>query len=77
LNVVPDRAAYTSEKLAEVKAALTAHGFAYEKTEKGISVQGKSVHAMAAPEGTNATLRLAIALAEVFDCKPLDFLGKL
>ena len=56
---------------------MAAHGFSYEETEKGISVQGKSVHAMVAPEGINATLRLAIALAEVFDFKPLDFLGKL
>ena len=77
LNVVPDRAAYHSQKLEEVKAALTAHGFEYETTEQGISVHGKSVHAMAAPEGINATLRLAIALSEVFDFEPLNFLGKL
>ncbi len=77
LNVVPDRASYTSDKITEVKAALTAHGFDYEETDKGISVKGKSVHAMAAPEGVNAILRLSIALSEVFDFKPLDFLGKL
>lgn len=32
---------------------------------------------MLAPQGTNAVLRLAIALDDVFDFKPLDFIGKL
>lgn len=76
-NAVPDKAVYDGPKLAEVKAALDRHGFAYQDDGDSITVLGKSVHAMLAPQGTNAVLRLAIALDEVFDFKPLDFIGKL
>lgn len=77
LNVVPDRAAYSSQKMAEVKVVLDELGFEYEETEAGLSVHGKSVHAKDAPEGINAVSRLAMALSQVFDFTPLDFLGKL
>ncbi len=60
-----------------MKAALDKHGFEYTSDGNSITVIGKSVHAMMAPEGTNAVLRLAIALDDVFDFKPLDFIGKL
>lgn len=76
-NAVPDSAVYEGPKLAEVQSALDRHGFEYTSDGKAITVIGKSVHAMLAPEGTNAVLRLAIALDEVFDFKPLDFIGKL
>ena len=76
-NAVPDSAVYDGPKQDEVKAALDKHGFEYTSDGNSIAVIGKSVHAMMAPEGTNAVLRLAIALDDVFDFKPLDFIGKL
>ncbi len=76
-NAVPDSAVYDGPKQDEVKAALDKHGFEYTSDGNSITVIGKSVHAMMAPKGTNAVLRLAIALDDVFDFKPLDFIGKL
>lgn len=76
-NAVPDSAVYDGPKQDEVKVALDKHGFEYTSDGNSITVIGKSVHAMMAPEGTNAVLRLAIALDDVFDFKPLDFIGKL
>lgn len=76
-NAVPDSAVYDGPKQDEVKAALDKHGFEYTSDGNSITVIGKSVHAMMAPEGTNAVLRLAITLDDVFDFKPLDFIGKL
>lgn len=77
-NAVPAKAHYNGPKLAEVKQALSDHHFDYENDgANGITVLGKSVHAMNAPEGTNAVLRLAIALDELFPSPTLDFLGKL
>ena len=76
-NAVPDSAVYDGPKQDEVKAALDKHGFEYTSDGNSITVIGKSVHAMMAPEGTNAVLRLVIALDDVFDFKPLDFIGKL
>lgn len=76
-NAVPDNAVYDGPKQEEVKAALDKHGFEYTSDDQTITVLGKSVHAMMAPEGTNAVLRLAIALSEVFDFKPFDFIGEL
>ena len=76
-NAVPDSAVYDGPKQDEVKVALDKHGFEYTSDDNSITVIGKSVHAMMAPEGTNAVLRLAIALDDVFDFKPLDFIGKL
>ena len=76
-NAVPDSAVYDGPKKDEVKVALDKHGFEYTSDDNSITVIGKSVHAMMAPKGTNAVLRLAIALDDVFDFKPLDFIGKL
>ena len=76
-NAVPDSAVYDGPKQDEVKVALDKHGFEYTSDDNSITVIGKSVHAMMAPKGTNAVLRLAIALEDVFDFKPLDFIGKL
>ncbi len=77
-NAVPAKAAYNGPKLDEVKQALDRHSFKYEDHgSDGITVIGKSVHAMLAPQGTNAVLRLAIALDDVFPSQPLDFIGKL
>ncbi|MCS6164507.1 Sapep family Mn(2+)-dependent dipeptidase [Levilactobacillus brevis] len=75
-NAVPAKAPYDGPKQAEVQSALDRHGFAYEKTATGLVVTGKSVHAMLAPQGTNAVLRLAIALDDVFPMPVLDFVGK-
>lgn len=76
-NAVPDSAVYDGPKQDEVKVALDKHGFEYTSDDNSITVIGKSVHAMMAPKGTNAVLRLVIALDDVFDFKPLDFIGKL
>lgn len=76
-NAVPNSAVYDGSKQDEVKVALDKHGFEYTSDDNSITVIGKSVHAMMAPKGTNAVLRLAIALDDVFDFKPLDFIGKL
>ncbi|MDR0921394.1 MAG: M20 family metallopeptidase [Lactobacillales bacterium] len=76
LNVVPNEAPYSGTKLAEVKASLDKLGFPYEETENGIIVQGQSVHAKDAVEGKNAITRLAMALSDITDFKPIEFLGK-
>ncbi|SKA12103.1 dipeptidase, putative [Pilibacter termitis] len=77
LNVVPDVAEFSGEKLEKVKEKLNEHGFAFSDEGEKITVLGKSIHAKDAPEGINALTRLAIALSDVYDFKPLDFLGKL
>ncbi|EME3497151.1 Sapep family Mn(2+)-dependent dipeptidase [Enterococcus faecium] len=77
LNVVPDAAPYSGEKISEVKEALKKHGFDFEEQGEGIVVLGKSIHAKDAAQGVNAISRLAIALSEVFDFGPINFLGKL
>lgn len=76
-NAVPDHAIYDGPKQDEVKAALDKHGFKYISDGHSITVLGKSIHAMNAPEGVNAVLRLGIALNDVFDFKPLKFIGEL
>ena len=53
------------------------HGFDFEEQGEGIVVLGKSIHAKDAAQGVNAISRLAIALSEVFDFGPINFLGKL
>ena len=74
-NAVPGKAVYNGPKQAEVLAALQKHNFDADQKDDGIEVHGKSVHAMNAPEGTNAVVRLGIALADVFpDIKVLQFL---
>ncbi|MBU3852151.1 MAG: M20 family metallopeptidase [Candidatus Paralactobacillus gallistercoris] len=76
-NVVPDKAVYNGPKLTAVKQALDELGFAYQDDGDQIVVLGKAVHSMKAPEGTNAVLRLAMALDKVFPGIPaLDFIGK-
>lgn len=75
-NAVPAKAQYNGPKLEEVKSALDEFGFGYETAEDGITVTGKSVHAMLAPEGSNAVLRLAMALDKVFPDGPLGLIGR-
>ncbi|WP_125709984.1 M20 family metallopeptidase [Companilactobacillus zhongbaensis] len=65
-NAVPSAAFYGGARLDDVKKALLARDFAFSESDDGITVLGKSVHAMNAPEGINAVSRLAIALADVF-----------
>lgn len=76
-NAVPAQAFYNGPKLKEVKETLDNLGFDYKENEDGITVLGKTIHAMKAPEGINAVTRLSMALAQVFDFQPLNFLGKL
>ncbi|WDT66436.1 M20 family metallopeptidase [Companilactobacillus crustorum] len=74
-NAVPGKAIYNGPKQSEVMAALKKHNFDAEQKDNEIEVHGKSVHAMNAPEGINAVVRLGIALADVFpDIKVLQFL---
>lgn len=55
-NAVPAKAPYNGPKLDEVRQSLDKHGFKYEDHgQNGITVVGKSVHAMNAPEGVNAS----------------------
>lgn len=75
-NAVPAKASYNGPKLAEVKQALSDFGFAFETSDDGITVTGKSVHAMLAPTGTNAVLRLAMALDKVFPDGPMSLIGQ-
>lgn len=75
-NAVPGKATYDGPKQDAVAAALEQHGFAFDKSATGLVVKGKSVHAMMAPTGVNALLRLAIALDDVFALPVLDFIGK-
>lgn len=65
-NAVPGLAIYNGPKQEQVMEALEKHGFDFAHSQGKITVQGRSVHAMNAPEGINATVRLAIALADVF-----------
>ena len=76
-NAVPAAAKYDGEKLAEVKSALDELGFDYTDKGDSIVVNGKAVHAMLAPQGTNAILRLGEALNTVFNFKPLQLFGDL
>ncbi len=74
-NAVPGKAIYDGPKQDEVFAALKNHNFDADQKDGSIEVHGKSVHAMNAPEGVNAVVRLAIALSDVFpDVKVLQFL---
>ncbi|MTV83280.1 M20 family metallopeptidase [Secundilactobacillus folii] len=75
-NAVPAKAEYHGLKLDEVMTALDQFGFNYEAESEGITVTGKSVHAMLAPEGTNAVVRLAMALDKVFPDGPLGLIGR-
>lgn len=75
-NAVPGKAIYNGPKQEEVLQALKNHKFDAEKIADGIEIKGNSVHAMNAPEGTNAIVRLGIALSDVFpDIKILQFLN--
>ena len=75
-NVVPDKAVYSGPKLDEVQKALDKLNFEYKKSNNQLIVLGKAVHSMKAPEGTNAVLRLAMALDSVFNIPILNFIGQ-
>lgn len=77
LNVVPDTAPYSGKFLTEVKDVLRSLNFDFEDRGNAINVLGKSCHAKDAPTGINAITRLSMALAQVVDFAPLNFLGKL
>ena len=69
-NAVPAKAMYQGDKLDAVKAALDQLGFEYTEDASQIVVLGKSVHAKDAYEGTNAVIRLALALEKLFPENP-------
>ncbi|WP_125767802.1 Sapep family Mn(2+)-dependent dipeptidase [Companilactobacillus furfuricola] len=76
-NAVPSAAFYDGPKLAGVKQALKEHDFDFLDDDPGLTVVGRSVHAMNAPFGVNAIDRLAIALADVFpEVSVLQFFKK-
>ncbi|MDR2977497.1 MAG: M20 family metallopeptidase [Streptococcaceae bacterium] len=80
LNVVPDKAVLSkmSSEVAElVKEKLTKLGFDFVAEDDTITVNGKGIHSMKAPEGVNALCRLAMAMSDVIVFGPLDFLGRL
>lgn len=78
LNVVPDHALYSGDKVEAVATELLKLGYPFEKVDDCITVQGKSVHSKLAPEGVNAITRLAEALANTnsFTNSVLDVAGK-
>ena len=56
---------------------ISSNNFEADKKENSIEVHGKSVHAMNAPQGVNAVVRLGIALSDVYpDIKVLQFFKK-
>lgn len=76
-NVVPGKARYQGASLNEVEQALHSLGFAGERSGDGITVQGKSAHAMSAEEGINAICRLALALDNIgVDDPAIRFLAR-
>lgn len=77
-NAVCDKATYRGDKTNDVAAELDKLGFAYETNSDGsISVIGKSAHAKDCNLGTNAVLRLAIAMYNVgIHAQTIDFLAE-
>ena len=73
-NAVPAKAEYTGPRLAEVQAALERHHFAFEATADKLTVLGKSVHAMNAPQGTCGPPVKLPWMKSYF--APLHFLGQ-
>lgn len=65
-NAVPGQSIYRGPKQNEVLKSLEEHQFDADQEVDQIIVKGRSVHAMNAPEGINSTVRLGIALADVF-----------
>ncbi|GAB2028084.1 M20 family metallopeptidase [Lactovum odontotermitis] len=77
LNVVPDKAEISGMNFDRLEKRLSAHGFDFDKAGDRLTVRGRGIHSMKAPEGINAVSRLSIALSDFIDFPPLDFLGKL
>lgn len=76
LNVVPDKATYQGDKADEIAIELDRLGYAYEKVQPGtIEVFGKAVHSKDAPEGVNAIMCLAQAMAPFYDDPAVQLLG--
>ncbi|MDO4775711.1 MAG: dipeptidase [Aerococcaceae bacterium] len=74
-NVVPGKAKYDGEQLADVIVQLDKHGFAYDKQDDGIVVLGESRHSKDAHEAKNAIVRLAIALNELVEDSTVAFIA--
>lgn len=77
LNVVPDKATYQGDKADEIEDELNRLGYAYERVQLDtIEVFGKAVHSKDAPEGVNAIMCLAQAMAPFYDDPAVQFLGR-
>lgn len=75
-NVVPERAEYKGEQLEELSRILTDKEIPYHRSEEGIIVEGKSVHASKAGEGKNAVTRLAQGLVGIQPHPLISFLAE-
>lgn len=73
-NVVPAKAHYSGVWLDQVMVELDKLGFAYQRSDEGVMVLGKSRHSKDAPQGINALVRLAKALRVVSDHSALAFI---
>ncbi len=75
MNSVPSIAKYDGNKLTEVKAELDKLGFKYNDFNNYIEVVGESVHSKDAHKGTNAIIRLLIAMKNAgFVSEEISFL---
>ncbi len=76
-NSVPDSIVYKGSKQDLLENKLKELDYKYEKTDNGIKILGKSVHAQATEKGINAINRLAIALNEIgITSKAIDFISQ-
>lgn len=76
LNVVPDQATYEGDRALEIAKELEKLGYAFELNEPNqVVVYGKAVHSKDAPEGVNAIMCLAQAMAPFYDDPAVQLLG--
>lgn len=75
-NVVPEKAEYKGEQLEELSRILTDREIPNHRSEEGIVVEGKSVHASKAGEGKNAVTRLAQGLVGIQPHPLITFLSE-
>lgn len=76
LNVVPDKATYTGDKVDEISHELHRLGYDYQVIDDHtLQTTGQSVHSKDAADGVNAITHLAEAMAPFYDHPVVQFLG--
>ena len=77
LNVVPDKATYTGDKVDELSHELHRLGYDYQIIDDHtLQTTGRSVHSKDAADGVNAITHLAEAMVPYYDDPVVQFLGK-